>query len=202
MPELISQFHSAGNGFEPVPDSFLINDGKDANYPVEAGKGYFFRILNIGAFPSFFFSIEDHDFQIVEMDGVYTVPTTASTLLVGTAMRYGILVLAKTNTTKNFDITVVADGGMFQTAFTGKSLVASGSLQYDTSGPKPTARTDAAALVNFGSPGGLPAPIDDIGVFPLDNQTILEPVDRRIYLDFSSRVINGVARYVRSVHSS
>lgn len=201
MPELISEFHSTANGLEPVPDSFLINDGKDANYPVEAGKGYLFRIINIGAFPSFFFSIEDHDFQIVEMDGVYTTPTTASTLLVGAAMRYGILVLAKTNSTKNFDITVVADGGMFQTAFIGKSLVASGSLQYDASGPKATARTDAAALVKFGTAGGLPPPIDDIGVFPLDQEKLLEPVDQWIKLDFNQKVINGVSRYVRFVNS-
>ncbi|KAE9972658.1 hypothetical protein EG328_004858 [Venturia inaequalis] len=194
MPELISQFHSSGNGFEPVPDSFLINDGKDANYLVQPGKSYFFRILNIGAFPSFFFSIEDHDFQIVEIDGVYTVPTTASTLLVGTAMRYGILVLAKTNSTKNFDITVVADASMFQTAFTGTSLVASGSLQYDANGPKATARTDAAALVSWGNAGSLPPPIDDIGILPLDNQPILEPVTKRITLDFSQTVINGITR--------
>ncbi|TLD18889.1 putative exopolygalacturonase X [Venturia nashicola] len=194
MPELISQFHSSGNGVEPVPDSFLLNDGKDASYPVEAGKGYLFRILNIGAFPSFFFSIEDHDFQIVEIDGVYTVPTTASTLLVGAAMRYSILVLAKTNTTKNFDITAVADASMFQAAFTGKSLVASGSLQYDANGTKATARTDAAALVNWGNPGSLPPPIDDVGILPSDNQPILEPVDHTIRLDFNQKVINGVTR--------
>lgn len=196
MPELISQFHTSGNGLEPVPDSFLINDGKDANYPVESGKGYFFRILNIGAFPTFFFSIEDHDFQIVEIDGVYTVPTKASTLLVGAAMRYGILVLAKTNTTKNFDITVVADAGMFQTAFTGKSLVASGSLQYDSNSPKATARTNAATLVSWGRPGSLPAPFDDIGIFPLDEQPILEPVTKSITLDFGQAVIDGITRFV------
>ncbi|QDS76429.1 hypothetical protein FKW77_004286 [Venturia effusa] len=194
MPELISQFHSTANGVEPIPNSFLINDGVGADYPVEAGKAYLFRIINLGAFPSFFFSIEDHDFQIVEMDGVYTLPTTASSLLVGNAMRYGILVMAKMNTTKNFDITVVADGSMFQSAFTGKSLVASGALQYDARGPKPAARTDAAALVSFGTPGSLPIPIDDIFVFPLSGEKLLEPVTKYITLDFGQAVFNGMTR--------
>lgn len=193
MPELISQFQSTGNkaGSEPVPDSILINDGKNARFPVEAGKTYLFRIINFGAFPSFFFNIEDHDFQIVEMDGVYTVPTTAKTLLIGNAMRYGILLMAKKNTTTNFDISAVADESMFATPFQGKSLVASGSLQYDASELKPIPRTKEIASFT----GSMPPPIDDVTVLPLDGEELLGPVDKQIVLNFSQKMINGLARY-------
>lgn len=193
MPELISEFQSTRNviGSEPVPDSILINDGQKADFPVEAGKTYLIRIINIGAFPSFFFNIEDHDFQVVEMDGVYTVPTTAKTLLIGNAMRYGILLMAKKNVTTNFDISAVADETMFATAFQGKSLVASGSLQYNASGPKPTPRTKEIALFT----GSMPPPIDDVAILPLDGEELLGPVDKQIILNFSQTLINGLSRY-------
>lgn len=62
MPDLINSYQSTANtaGNEPVPDSILINDGGLSDYKVEPGKTYLFRVLNIGAFPSFFFNIKDH----------------------------------------------------------------------------------------------------------------------------------------------
>jgi len=196
MPELISQFQSTTNvnGTEPIPDSMLINDGVDATYPVEAGKTYLFRVLNIGAFPSFFFNIADHDFQIVEMDGVYTVPTTAKTLYIGNAMRYGLLVTAKTNASTNFDISAVADRSMFSKdggGFQGKSLVVSGSLQYDANKPEPATRTEIDVLSSPDMP-----PIDDMTVPPLDGEKLLGPVDKQIILNFGQTFMNGVPRYV------
>jgi len=161
MPELLRGYQSTSNptGIEPVPDSVLINDGKDATYSVVAGKTYLFRILNIGAFPSFFFNIADHDFQIVEMDGVYTQPTTAKTIYIGAAMRYTILVTAKTGVSSNFDISALVDTSMFRAPYNGNP-VASGVVQYDATKPKPTKRTPGDLL-----PAILP-PIDDLTVPP------------------------------------
>jgi iron transport multicopper oxidase len=196
MPGLISQFQSTANsaGAEPIPDTMLMNDGEDATYPVEAGKTYLFRILNIGAFPSFYFNIADHDFQIVEMDGVYTARTTASSLYIGNAMRYTILVTTKSNATTNFDISGVADKGIFPSpGFQGESLVVSGSLQYDAKEPEPESRTEAEVTA-------IPV-MDDITVPPLDGETIVGPVDKQIVLNFEQTMIQGIPRYISSHHS-
>jgi iron transport multicopper oxidase len=192
MPGLITQFQSTSNkeGKEPVPDSVLINDGGDSAYPVEAGKTYLFRILNIGAFPSFIFNIADHDFQVVEMDGVYTVPTTAKTLYIAAAMRYGILVTAKRNESANFEISAIADRLMFASNFTGKSLVVSGSLQYNSREPKPVPRTEAQLLSSIGPP------LDDVSVPPLDGEKLLGPVKEQIVLNFQQAFVRGIPRCV------
>jgi iron transport multicopper oxidase len=191
MPELLRQYQSTSNpnGIEPVPDSILINDGNDATYPVEAGKSYIFRIINIGAFPSFWVNIADHDFQIVEMDGVYTQPTTAKTLYIGAAMRYTILLTAKTGVNTNFDISALVDTSMFQAPFHGNP-VAHGIIQYDSNQPKPSPRNPGALV-----PAIMP-PVDDLTVPPLDNQPLLGPVTKQITLDFKFSTINGVSRYV------
>jgi iron transport multicopper oxidase len=187
----LEQYQSSSNpaGIEPVPNSVLINDGKDATYPVVAGKTYLFRILNIGAFPSFFFNIAGHTFQIVEMDGVYTTPTTARTLYIGAAQRYTILVTAKNGTMPNFDISALVDVSMFRAPYTG-SPVAHGVLQYNVKLPKPTQRTPNDLI-----PAILP-PANDASIPPLDNQPILGPVTKQIVLNFTFSDVNGIPRYI------
>jgi iron transport multicopper oxidase len=188
---LLKTFYSKSNpqGAEPIPDSVLINDGKDATYPVKAGKTYLFRILNIGAFPSFFFNIADHEFDIVEIDGVYTKNTKAKTFYIGAGMRYTILVTAKTGVSSNFDIAALVDTSMFTDPAKFKSNpVVHATLQYDSKKANPTLRA-ASDLV----PAILP-PIDDLIIQPLDQQKLLGPVTKQIVLDFAMTNIQGMPR--------
>lgn len=193
VPDLLKIYESPSNpsGAEPIPDSVLINDGQPAVYPVEAGKTYLFRVLNIGAFPSFYFNIDGHDFEIVEMDGVYTQPTTAKTFIVGAAMRYGILVTAKEGASGNFDIAALVDTSFFRDVSQFKSSpVVHATLQYDASQPAPFARTQAELI-----PAILP-PIDDLTVKPLDNQPLLGPVTNQLIVDFTHGIVDGIPRFV------
>jgi iron transport multicopper oxidase len=166
-----------------------MNDGQDATYPVVAGKTYLFRIINMAAFPSFFFNIASHDFQIVEMDGVYTTPTTTSTLYIGAAQRYTILVTTKAGLVSNFDISALVDTSMFRAAFDGNP-VAHGNLQYNSNRGKPTPRNSSDLL------SSIPPPIDDILITPLDKAALLTPVNKQIILDFEFGDINGIPRSV------
>jgi iron transport multicopper oxidase len=170
----------------------LINDSRDATYPVAAGKTYLFRILNIGAFPSFFFNIAGHSFQIVEMDGVYTTPTNASTLYIGAAQRYTILVTAKTGATSNFDISALVDTSMFRAPFT-SNPVAHGVIQYDASLQNPIPRTPRDLM-----PAILP-PANDASIPALDKQPLLDPVTKQIVLNFNFSDVNGIPRYIYSL---
>lgn len=196
MPELLKGYQSTSNptGAEPIPDSVLINDGKDATYPVQAGKTYLFRVLNIGAFPSFFFNIAGHDITLVELDGQYTEPTVAKTFYIGAGMRYAFTVTAKSDASANFDIAALVDTSMFRdpAGFKGNP-VAHGTLQYDAKKPKPVARGPGDLI-----PAILP-PIDDTTIKPLDGQKLLGPVTKQIILDFDFAPINGIPRYVEEL---
>jgi iron transport multicopper oxidase len=166
-----------------------MNDGQDATYPVVAGKTYLFRIVNMAAFPSFYFNIAGHNFQIVEMDGVYTTPTTASTLYIGAAQRYTILVTAKTGVTSNFDISALVDTSMFRAAFNGDP-VAHGIFQYSSRGAKPAPRSSSDLL------SSIMPPVDDANISPLDRAALLAPVNKQIIMDFEFGDINAIPRSV------
>lgn len=96
-------------GAEPIPDSFLFNDTLKLSIPVETNKTYLIRLANIGALVSQYFYIEDHEFEIVEVDGVYVEPQVANVILISVAQRYSILVKTKPAASKNYGIVTIAD---------------------------------------------------------------------------------------------
>ncbi|TID17902.1 putative urea active transporter 1 [Venturia nashicola] len=192
---LLAKYQSAGNTFgtEPVPRSILINDGQGANYTVEAGKTYLFRIMNIAASPAFFFNIEDHDMTIVAMDGIYTQRTTAQTIHVGTGQRYDVLVTMDQDDSKNFDMSALIDLAGFNPAtksnYEGPKIVQA-VLHYGSDySPKPRSVKEWVSL--------LPA-INDITISPLEEhfKPPLEPVDLpiRLHVNRTRSVPHGVPR--------
>ena len=104
MPGLIDFFMSYKNptGAEPVPYSALMNDTQNLTISVKPGQTYFFRMTNIGAFAGQYFWIEGHKMKIIEVDGVYTEPAEADMIYLTAAQRYGFLVTAKEDASKNF----------------------------------------------------------------------------------------------------
>ncbi|GMG15697.1 unnamed protein product [Aspergillus oryzae var. brunneus] len=106
MPTLLKQFISVTNptGAEPVPKSALMNDTQNLTIAVEPGKTYLFRLVNVAAFASQYFWIEDHTMKIVEVDGVWTEPAEASMIYITAAQRYSFLVTMKNDTNKNYAI--------------------------------------------------------------------------------------------------
>ncbi|KAJ3378541.1 hypothetical protein HDU84_007493, partial [Entophlyctis sp. JEL0112] len=102
------------SGIEPVFDSGLVNGNgqyncsipipgnllcsQNPNYPtaftVIANSTTRFRVLNMGVFAVFKFSIDGHKLTVVEVDGVEVVPYVVDSLLVNVAQRYSVLVNA------------------------------------------------------------------------------------------------------------
>jgi iron transport multicopper oxidase len=103
MPGLIKGFLSLSNptGAEPVPQSALMNETQNLTVPVEAGKTYMFRIINIGAFAAQHIWFEDHTMRIVEVDGIYTEPAEAQMIYVTAAQRYSVLITMKDGSSSN-----------------------------------------------------------------------------------------------------
>ncbi|KAJ7039350.1 laccase 17 [Mycena alexandri] len=61
---------------------------------VVQGKRYRFRVINISAYGAYVFSIDDHVFQVIETDGIETVPLTVTSFEIYVAQRYSIILTA------------------------------------------------------------------------------------------------------------
>ena len=104
MRTLIPQFINRANptGAEPVPNSVLLNDTQNLTVPIEPGKTYLFRMVNIGAFAGQYIWFEDHTMSIVEVDGIYTNQADAAMIYLAAAQRCSFLITAKNDTTANY----------------------------------------------------------------------------------------------------
>ncbi|WOO80563.1 Iron multicopper oxidase fer1 [Vanrija pseudolonga] len=119
-------------GAEPVPESALIYIAKDGKYlhtnqeissgvgnndnatiTFEPGKTYRIRVIAMTALTMFHFGIEDHDMQIIEIDGTEIVPYPIDTIAISAAQRYSILVTAKNQTDKNYAMMFMQDPEMY-----------------------------------------------------------------------------------------
>ncbi|KAJ7713598.1 putative laccase 6 precursor [Mycena metata] len=99
--QLMAQFKA--DGHEPVPASGLFNGvGRYNGGPaipwsvinVVAGKRYRLRIINISAFAAYTFSVDGHVFDVIETDGIATVPLTVSSFVIHAAQRYSVVLNA------------------------------------------------------------------------------------------------------------
>ncbi|UPL02713.1 hypothetical protein LCI18_013647 [Fusarium solani-melongenae] len=77
--------------------------------PVEPGKTYNFRVINIGAFAGQYLWIEGHKLHIVEVDGVYTEAAEANVVYIAAAQRVSFLLATNNSTTANFPIVASMD---------------------------------------------------------------------------------------------
>lgn len=104
MRTLIPRFLNPANkdGVEPLPNSILINDTKEPKLKVQPNKTYLVRIVNIGAFLTYTLWFEDHDYDIIEVDGIYTEKARADQIVLGPAQRYSILLKTKSSTGRNY----------------------------------------------------------------------------------------------------
>ncbi|KAI7905432.1 multicopper oxidase-domain-containing protein [Cokeromyces recurvatus] len=100
----IATFMSEWNptGAEPVPQSgFLFNSVNDS-LSFEPGKTYRLRLINMSGFSMFYFSIDGHDMEVIELDGVETERHTVKSVFLTAAQRISVLVTAKNTTDTNY----------------------------------------------------------------------------------------------------
>ncbi|PFH53178.1 multicopper oxidase [Amanita thiersii Skay4041] len=106
-------------GVVPIPDSGLINGrGRFIGGPqvpfavvsVEKGKRYRFRLFAISCRPFFTFSVDNHTFDVIELDGVEHNPFPAQNVDIYAAQRVSI-VLNANQTVDNYWIRAPPTGG-------------------------------------------------------------------------------------------
>lgn len=118
------------SGAEPVPDAHLMYlqhtpwDGpgvnlpgfnENATLPFVPGKTYRLRIINMSSLAMFYFWIEGHDMQIIEIDGVDTEAYAVDNVSVSVAQRVSVLVTARNDTGNNWAMHAAADPDMYDT---------------------------------------------------------------------------------------
>jgi len=192
MPSLINTYLSVEknpDGAEPIPKSALINDSQSVKFQLSPGKTYLVRIISIAAFASHFVHFDKHPMKIVEIDGVYTEPQDADTILVSAAQRYSVLIQAHNNTQENFAFLSSMDPAMFDSVPPGLNPNVSGFLVYDEKKALPSA---PLSLPKFNA-------YDDFGLVPQDHQTLLGPVDHTVTISADFTTIEGSNRSVASL---
>ncbi|KAI5208789.1 hypothetical protein E4T38_02674 [Aureobasidium subglaciale] len=175
-------------GAEPIPDSFLFNDTINTKISVEPNTTYLLRIINTGAFVAQYFYIEDHNFTIVEVDGVFTEPEEASVLYVAVAQRYSVLFTTKESTARNYGLVTIADQVLLDGIPDTLVLNQTNWLQYN-----PSASFDAVNVtlnIVDENPG-----FDDYSLVPYDKEPLFENPTKVINLTISMGILDNGKPY-------
>lgn len=173
-PSFLSLYNPSGA--EPIPNSFLFNDTLNSKIPVKPNTTYLMRIANIGAFVGQYLYIEDHNFTIVEVDGVYTEPAEASSIYIAVAQRYSIMFTTKDSTDKNFGIVTVADSSLLDLVPSNLQLNQTNWLSYNPDKPYDEVKMiyESSDDIEY---------FDDFNLVPYDKVELLPEPDYEIKVD-------------------
>ncbi|KAI9797329.1 MAG: hypothetical protein M1833_005508 [Piccolia ochrophora] len=186
MQDLIKAFISVTNptGAEPVPNSALMNDTQNLQVPVQPGKTYLVRMVNMAAFAGFYLWFEDHSIRIVEVDGVYTEQAETDMIYFTAAQRYSFLLTTKDSSDANFAIVGSMDQDIFDAVPPELNPNVTGWLVYDEKKELP----EPALLEAFD-------PFDDFTLVPYDGQELYDKVDYSIELAMKMDNLGDGANY-------
>lgn len=191
--QLMSKFLSRYNptGAEPIPQNALFNDTRNVTWEVKPDTTYFLRIVNMGMFVSQYLFIEDHNFTIVEVDGVYVEPQETDSLLISVAQRIGVLVHTKQAAHKNYRFVNVIDQEMLDILPEDLEIISTNWIKYNDYSPLRKALKNTKK--SFDSLVSSLNPFDDFDLIPSSKQELLPEPDKIIELNFTmDNLGNGV----------
>lgn len=182
MPKFLSVYNPTGA--EPIPDSILFNDSYNYSWDVKPDTTYFLRIVNVGRFVSQYLYMEDHDFEVVEIDGVWVESNTTSMIYITTAQRYGVLVKTKSDTSKNYAFMAGIDTDMLDTIPSTLSLNTTNTISYS----KDNDAVESYTVDEYNY-------IDDFYLKPKSNTTLFDDPDYTITVDVAMDNLNDGVNY-------
>lgn len=163
-------------GYEPIPYSNLLNEAQNIKLNFQPGKTYFVRVISMAAFAASSLHFDQHKMDIIEIDGVYTKRQTVDSIYVAAAQRYGVLIKAKPDASKNYAFISSFDLNMFNDPFGQNPQLnpnVTGYLVYNNYAPL-AHELSVSAFNN----------IDDFTLAPLDGEQLLENPDKIITMNF------------------
>ncbi|CAG8978382.1 hypothetical protein HYALB_00010401 [Hymenoscyphus albidus] len=117
---LLASSLEPGSESSPIPDGALINglnkrdcsklphrmcDNSTCTSPqfdLATNENHRLRLINVGAFAWFQVSIDEHQFNITEVDGTDIMPANDTRLMIGPAQRYSIILKADQTSSNSF----------------------------------------------------------------------------------------------------
>ncbi|SCU96426.1 LANO_0E13476g1_1 [Lachancea nothofagi CBS 11611] len=172
--ELNEAFMSLYNptGAEPIPQNLIMNSTRNMTWEVKPDTTYLLRIANTGGFVSQYIWIEDHEMEVVEVDGIYTEKNTTNMLYITTAQRYAVLIHTKNDTSKNFAIMQKFDDTMLDLIPDDLQLNTTNYMVYNSSAPLP--EQNVVDELDF---------LDDFYLVPYSKQELLGDPDYQIVIN-------------------
>ncbi|SCV02253.1 LAMI_0G17282g1_1 [Lachancea mirantina] len=181
MEEFLSRYNPTGA--EPVPQNVLLNNTVNATINFEPNKTYLLRFLNVGNFISQYIYMEDHEFTVVEVDGVYVKPKTTNLLYIATGQRVAVLVHSQKTSSRNYALMQGMDATMLDVITPGLQLNRTTKIEYD-SGSNDVSEYFIDSYKDA---------MNDFYLEPLDKMEILDDYDYQITLDVKmDNLGNGV----------
>ena len=164
-------------GAEPVPQNILFNDSRNVTVNIDYDTTYLIRIANIGIMVSQYFSIPGYEFDVIEIDGVYTKPQTTEMIYLTVGQRASILLRTKSkeDATSNIAIITSIDSSMLDVVPDDLELNSINYMKYDEKLPLP----EMPKWVN--EPDDF-EPLDDLTLIPYVPRPLLTDPDYRIEL--------------------
>ncbi|CUM63459.1 uncharacterized protein PRCAT00001034001 [Priceomyces carsonii] len=180
FPTFLSLYNPTGA--EPIPQNTLFNDTRNNSMYVEPDKTYFVRIVNVGGFVSQYLYMEDHEFEVVEVDGIYVKPNKTSMIYITVAQRYGVLIKTKSDTSKNYAFMNKIDDTMLDVIPDDLILNSTNYIVYDESNDKPDEYTVDA--LDY---------LDDFFLEPVEKVELYDDADQTITVDvIMDNLDNGI----------
>ncbi|KAG5457489.1 MAG: Cupredoxin [Olpidium bornovanus] len=169
-PVLLERYKSRYNpsGAEPSPQAVLINQMITPSFSVGPNTTYRVRIINMSALTMFYFLIDGHEMDVIEVDGVDVEKYRAEKgIPVSAAQRYSVLITTRNSTSQNFLMRAYADPGMIDQMdpLLEPLMNSTATIVYNQS--VPLSATDPVPLI-----------WDADGMFPMDlEDTVYRPLE-------------------------
>lgn len=181
MPDFLNRYNPTGA--EPIPQNFLFNETRNNSWEVKPGTTYLMHIVNTGRFTSHYLYMEDHEFTVVEVDGVYVEKNTTEMLYVTVAQRYSVLITTKNETDKNYAFMMKVDDTMLDVIPKELILNSTNYITYDSSKDAPE-EYKVDSIDDF---------LDDFYLKPLNKEKLLDDADYTVTLDVAmDNLGNGI----------
>ncbi|KAJ1951381.1 ferroxidase fet3, partial [Linderina macrospora] len=136
------------------------------------GKVYRIRLIGMIGMPLVDFFIDNHDMEVIEVDGVRSKPKKVNVVRLVSGQRYSVLVRAKNTATMNFAYHLNMIQGYIPPAADFRPMMGNGTVVYSDSAPiMPTTSIPSE-------------PFDDMDLEPLEDSPMLVP-DRSLYFNAS-----------------
>ncbi|KAH3903229.1 ferroxidase FET5 SCDLUD_000850 [Saccharomycodes ludwigii] len=186
-------------GAEPIPQNFLFNNTDNGSLNFDYDKLYLLRFINSGTFVAQLIHSKDHEFNIVEVDGVLIKSIKTHTIELAPGQRLAVLVKSKSeedvlldNDKNDNDYTYplfqIIDERMLDVIPENLELNKTNLIHYPGRRKRSTtiassfdtdvSHKDISANYHFGS-----AKLNDFNMTPLDKEEILDTYDYQIKLE-------------------